>query len=179
MALVVVQAPPLSADAKRRIGERILQALHDEKVPASQVVVLFQPERSDLYLEGGLLVEASPGAPAPDPAPPPPARPPAPAAAMLAPSLDHPRERLVALLQEVGAVTSFQAQEHLGLKDDEQGAAILRRLFKGLEAQGRIVKQGQKRGMRYVWVEGQRPGDPEAPPAALLVKRPLEDERED
>ena len=56
MALVTLQTPPLTSEQKQRIGERILQALHAEGVPASQTVVLFQPESSDLYLEGGLLV---------------------------------------------------------------------------------------------------------------------------
>ena len=59
MAMVVFQTPPLSADQKKRIGDRVLSALHHEGVPAASAVILFQAEQSDLYLDGGLFYEAS------------------------------------------------------------------------------------------------------------------------
>jgi len=60
MAVVVIHAPSLSAAAKKRIGDQIITALHNEDVPASSVVVLFKVEKADLYLDGGVLIEAQP-----------------------------------------------------------------------------------------------------------------------
>ena len=57
MSLVIIQAPPLTAEQKKRIGDRLIESLHREGVPAASVVVLFQPDRSDIYLDGGLVYE--------------------------------------------------------------------------------------------------------------------------
>ena len=62
MALVIIQAPALSAAAKKRVGDQVITALHNEDVHASSVVVLFRAEDSDVYLDGGLLFESSPKA---------------------------------------------------------------------------------------------------------------------
>lgn len=176
MALVILQTPPLTAEQKRRIGERILQGLHSEGLPASQTVVLFQPERSDVYLEGGLLVEAAPCAQVP---PPPAADPEAfrvpelePAAPARRRSRSEQQEylqRLVGVLQRERSVTSFQAQAALGLKDDPAAASLLRSLFKSLEDEGLIRKEGQRRGTRYLWA-GEEGPDPVLP-SPRLVKR--------
>ena len=185
MALVTLQTPPLTPEQKQRIGERILQALHAEGVPASQTVVLFQPESSDLYLEGGLLVEAvRPAAetvvqevreafrmPALEPA--------APARRRSRGEQQDYLQRLAEVLRRERSLTSFQAQAALGLKDDPSAASLLRNLFKSLEEDGLIRKEGQRRGTRYLW-NGSESEEPVLP-APRLVKRedadeePLED----
>jgi len=164
MPLVIIQASQLSAEQKKRIGDRVVESLHSEGVPASSVVVLFQPDKSDVYLDGGLVHElrvaeaAPPSLPASFEA--------APRALPAAPvtgsdfrakvrrnrqELGDLRKQLVAALEDQGGLSSFQAQEALGLKDCDWAPATLRRLFGELEEEGLIIKQGQKRGTRYVW----------------------------
>jgi hypothetical protein len=162
MPLVIIQASSLSAEQKKRIGDRVVDSLHSEGVPASSVVVLFQPDKSDVYLDGGLVhelrVAAPPSLSAPFEA--------APRALPAAPvtgsdfrakarrnrqELGDLRKQLVAALEGQGGLSSFQAQEALGLKDCDWAPATLRRLFAELEEEGLIQKQGQKRGTRYVW----------------------------
>ncbi|HNX94888.1 MAG TPA: hypothetical protein PKL14_06970 [Holophaga sp.] len=170
MPLAIIQASSLSSAQKQRIGEQILNAFHREGVPASSVVVLFKRDEADILLEGGVLIEA--------PTPALPVAPsviapsiPQPASASISqsiapasPSSDfktRPRRTkselhdlkagLIKLLQLQGAVSSFTAQEELGLKDCDWAPATLRRMFSELEDEGSIVKQGQKRGTRYVW----------------------------
>ena len=58
MPLVMVQASNLNTQQKRTLGDRIMEAFHAEGIPAASVVVLFQPDQSDIYLDGGLLHEA-------------------------------------------------------------------------------------------------------------------------
>ena len=77
------------------------------------------------------------------------------------------KAQLVKTLQLQGALSSFQAQEELGLKTCEWAPATLRRFFSELEDEGVILKQGQKRGTRYVWrgitnqpATGRPPGPP-------------------
>ncbi len=185
MSLVIIQAPVLSAGQKKRIGDRIIESLHSEGVPASSVVILFQPDRSEIYLDGGMVHELD-AAPAPS----------FEAAPREAPlsvpvgeayknkarrnrqELVELRSQLVAALQEQGGLSSFQAQEELGLKDCDWAPATLRRLFGELEQEGLISKQGQKRGTRYVWTASAP--TPSAVPLPKLVKRipeePLEAE---
>ena len=162
----------MSAAAKKRVGDQVITALHNEDVHASSVVVLFRAEDSDVYLDGGLLFESSPKAsaavsapvtaPAPRPAPP---SPEPPAAAVKGSTRDFRtkarrnktelaelKSHLVKTLQLDGALSSFQAQEALGLKDCDWAPATLRRFFSELEEEGVVNKQGQKRGTRYVWV---------------------------
>jgi hypothetical protein len=180
MPLVIIKANRLSADQKKRIGERVIDSFHREGVPASSVIVLYQQEDTDIFLEGGLLIES-----AADPAPPPPPRsepPPLPALTGAEVSnefktrsrrtkseLSELKSQLIRKLQLQGALSSFQAQEELGLKDCDWAPATLRRFFSELEEDGVIVKQGQKRGTRYVWkgITSQAP----ASAAPLLVKK--------
>lgn len=190
MAIIVVQAPPLSAEQKRRIGDRILGALHAEGVPAAASIVLFRPEDADLYLDGGLLHEIQaparpaeapraaerPAEPAPEPARATldflPAETARPRTRRSKGDLDDLRERLVQSLQAEGALSSFEAQARLGLREDDGAPATLRRLFGALEAEGLIVKQGQKRGTRYVWKGAVQNASPAGLPPVRLVKSP-------
>ncbi len=179
MPLVIIQANRLSADQKKRIGDRIIDSFHREGIPASSVVVLYKREDADILLEGGLLIEAA-GDPAEasfdlDPA----------TAAAGEPELGEElktrarrtkaelgdlKAMLVKKLQLQGALSSFQAQDELGLKDCDWAPATLRRFFAELEEEGVIVKQGQKRGTRYVW-KGIT-SHPQGTSVPLLVKRP-------
>jgi hypothetical protein len=160
MPLVTIQATRLSADQKKRIGDRVIEAFHREGISASSVVVLFGREDLDILLDGGYLIESTQS---PQP-PPPPARglPAEPEEAEVADEfktrsrrtraeLTELKAQLVSKLQLQGALSSFQAQDELGLKDCEWAPATLRRFFSELEDEGVITKQGQKRGTRYVW----------------------------
>lgn len=185
MPLVIIQSSPLSTDQKKRIGERIIESLHSEGVRSTSVVVLFQPDQSDVYLDGGLVHELAA-------APPAPGLPQAPAVPRELPAaqpasgdfrnkvrrsrqeLGDLRQQLVSTLEDQGGLSSFQAQEALGLRDCDWAPATLRRLFGDLEEEGLIVKQGQKRGTRYVW-KG-RAANPPAAPMPRLVKRDSEDD---
>lgn len=160
MPLVTIQATRLSADQKKRIGDRVIEAFHREGIPASSIVVLYSREEVDILLDGGYLIE---GTPEPQPQ--------VWAAPEVSVSADEEetvpefktRSRrtkaelsdlkalLVTRLQLQGALSSFQAQTELGLKDCEWAPATLRRFFSELEEEGVITKQGQKRGTRYVW----------------------------
>jgi hypothetical protein len=160
MPLVTIQATRLSADQKKRIGDRVIEAFHREGIPASSVVVLYSREDLDILLDGGYLIESTL-----DPQP-----------QILIPkqtssapvAVDVPDEfktrsrrtkaelaelkaLLISKLQIQGALSSFQAQDELGLKDCEWAPATLRRFFSELDEEGVITKQGQKRGTRYVW----------------------------
>jgi len=185
MAIIVIQAPALSAEQKRRIGDKVLGALHQEGVPAASSIVLFRPEDTDLYMDGGLLHEASartlatiapvlkreePAEPAPAPLQflPPAAA--SPKGRRSKSELTGMKEKLVEALQSEGALSSFEAQARLGLKDDSGAPATLRRFFSELEEAGLIFKQGQKRGTRYVWKGLVQANSPALPPVKLVKK---------
>jgi hypothetical protein len=185
MPLVTIQATRLSADQKKRIGDRIIEAFHREGISASSVVVIYSREDLDILLDGGYLIESTA-----DPQPPVLAqKPPAPIE-VDAPDEFKSRSRrtkteltelkalLISKLQIQGALSSFQAQDELGLKDCEWAPATLRRFFSELEEEGVITKQGQKRGTRYVWkgITSQ----PQGGAVAKLVKKPetMEDPEE-
>lgn len=184
MAIVVVQASPLSAEQKRRIGDKILGALHQEGVPAASSVVLFRAEDTDVYMDGGLLHEAASPEPrveairtpaeAPEPQSAPlqflPPATPRPKGRRSKPELAELKEKLVTALQSEGALSSFEAQARLGLKDDDGAPATLRRFFSELEEAGLIGKQGQKRGTRYVWKGLVQAVSPALPPVRLVKK---------
>jgi hypothetical protein len=190
MAIVTIQASALNNIQKKRIGERVIGCLHNEGVAASSVVVFFRPEDSDIFLDGGLLVEAKPQhagpvspntittvvkpaaisfaretAPAPAPAPAPP--PPPPKRAM--PEYAEVKEKVRKMLIDSGAISSFQAQSGLALKGFDGASALLRRVFAELEAEGMVEKQGQKRGTRYV-LKGITSSPAQQTPAVILVK---------
>ncbi|HEX4846008.1 MAG TPA: hypothetical protein VFV26_07275 [Geothrix sp.] len=160
MAIVIIQSPSLSPDQKSRIGERVITALQQEGMNPGSVVVLFRPERGDIYMDG-LLVQAQAPAAAPVPVPA------TPKAATVAPApeppafktkarrskpeLDDMKQNLMGILQDRGSLSSFEAQVALDLKDCDWAPATLRRLFTELEEEKLISKNGQKRGTRYVW----------------------------
>lgn len=169
MAMVVIHSPSLSAAAKKRIGDQVITALHNEDVPASSVVVLFKVEKADLYLDGGVLVEAEATAnPGPAPAPVRPQTIAEPSQHVflttLAPvkddfktrarrtkqELSELKAKLINLLHEKGGLSSFDAQKEMELQDCDWAPATLRRFFAELEEEGLIKKEGQKRGTRYV-----------------------------
>ncbi|WP_243316929.1 hypothetical protein [Geothrix paludis] len=177
MAIVIIQSPNLSSDQKSRIGERVITALQQEGLPPGSVVVLFRPERGDIYLDG-LLVQAQVSAPvqaavppAPKPAAPAPvATPPAfkTKARRSKPELEDLKGDLMRALQDKGSLSSFEAQVALDLKDCDWAPATLRRLFTELEEAKLITKSGQKRGTRYVW-KG-IVNTPQSTPIVKLVK---------
>ena len=193
MPLVHIKCAPLTTEQKKRIGDRIIDAFHGEGLPPSSVVVLFGREEADILLDGGLLFEVdAPKAEAPGPKPPPPAAAPEPVPPP-APVLDQEpladfksklrrskielvalKAQLVKTLQAQGALSSFQAQEELGLKTCDWAPATLRRFFSELEDEGVIIKQGQKRGTRYVW-KGMSSLPVIAAPLTKLVKRAEEE----
>ncbi len=160
MAMVVIHTSALSRVQKQRIGDRVIEALHNEGLPASTVVVLFKAEDTDIYLDGGLLHEHGAPLSTTQPTEVAPGFTPGPPAARQdfktkvrrsRHELEGLRSKLVALLQDRGALSSFEAQDGLELADCDWAPATLRRFFAELEAEGVIVKQGQKRGTRYVW----------------------------
>lgn len=182
MAVVVIESPNLSADQKARIGERVITALQHEGMAPGSIVVLFRPERGDMYLDG-LLVQiqtpapastpvALPKVPAPSPAPTP-----APAfktkARRSKPELEDMKKQLMSALQDKGSLSSFEAQVALDLKECDWAPATLRRLFTELEEAKLISKNGQKRGTRYVW-KG-IVNTPQSTPIVKLVKAESEE----
>ncbi len=180
MAIVTIESPRLNSDQKVRIGDKILQALNQEGVLASSVVVLFHPERGDMYLDQHLFqTQAEAAAPAPAKSAPAAAAAPAPAEAEASPSykikarrtqaeLEGIKQDLMGALRQRGSLNSFEAQESLGLKDCDWAPATLRRMFTELEEASLVGKIGQKRGTRYLWTG---PADDGASlPPAILVK---------
>jgi len=176
MAMVIIESPSLTSEQKNRIGERVITALQQEGLAPGSVVVIFRPERGDIYLDG-LLVQVQDAAPAPVPAPPAakaPAASPEPVPAFRTkarrskPELEDLKEQLMKALQDKGSLSSFEAQVALDLKECDWAPATLRRLFTDLEETRLIVKNGQKRGTRYIW-KGIA-NSPATPPAVKLVK---------
>jgi len=192
MAIVTIQTPALNNIQKKRIGEKLLDSLHSEGVPASSVVILFRAEDSDIYLDGGLLIEAKPQAaavslntvttvskpPSQPLQPQPPPQPhrdhahnaaPAPAAKhhKALPEYSEVKDRVRKMLIDNGAISSFQAQAWLNLKGHDGASAMLRRVFAELEIEGIIEKQGQKRGTRYV-IKGIASAPPQKAPVILV-----------
>lgn len=178
MAVVIIQSPQLSPAQESRVGERIITALQQEGLAPGSIVVMYRPERGDIYLDG-LLVQAQVAvAPVAIAAPVAPARPSAPAPApqpefktkarRSKPELEDLKQNLMKKLQGQGSLSSFEAQVALDLKDCDWAPATLRRLFTELEESQLITKSGQKRGTRYVW-KG-LVGSPQATPSVKLVK---------
>lgn len=182
MPLVIIQTPALSSDQKKRIGDRMVECLHGEGIPASSVVVLFQADRSDVYLDGGLVHEVC----VPEVSMQRIAEPNPRAIASLTPfepskgrrnkqDFNDLKNRLAATLEAQGGLSSFEAQVNLGLRDTDGAPAALRRVFAELEAEGLISKQGQKRGTRYVW-KGQTAQFATGGMPKLVKRIPSEDE---
>ncbi|BDU68762.1 hypothetical protein GETHOR_08630 [Geothrix oryzae] len=183
MAVVIIQSPNLSPEQETRIGERIITTLQQEGLAPGSVVVMFRPERGDIYLDG-LLVQAEVPARVQAPAPIA-AKPAAPVAAAeptgfktkarrSKPELEDLKQGLMQKLQDQGSLSSFEAQVALDLKDCDWAPATLRRLFTELEEAKLITKSGQKRGTRYVW-KGMV-NTPQVPPTVKLVKAESDEE---
>lgn len=181
MAVIVIESPNLSAEQKARIGERVITAMQHEGMTPGSIVVLFRPERGDIYLDG-LLIQSllpSPGtspmvSPVATPKPPIPAPAPAPTltfktkARRSKPELEDLKQQLMKALQGKGSLSSFEAQVTLELKECDWAPATLRRLFMELEEAKLVTRNGQKRGTRYVW-KGLATA-PQAAPQVKLVK---------
>jgi|GEM_PF-355071 len=185
MAIVTIQASALSNAQKKRIGERVLDSLHREGIPASSIVVLFRHEDTDIFLDGGLLFEVKPNFQAAHTAPPAanvssvPAAKPTPTfikehtATVVRkpiPEYSEVKEKVRSMLLDHGGLSSFQAQSGLDLKGYDGASAILRRVFAELEAEGIVEKQGQKRGTRYV-LKGITSSTTQQSPSVILVKQ--------
>lgn len=186
MPLVHIKSRQLSSGQKKAIGQKIISIFREEGFLLGSVVVLFGREDADILSEDGLLFEMEAD---PRPAEAPRAAPAPMAVAAVAEDpdgdfknkvrrskgeLSELKNQLTVILQAKGALSSFQAQEDLGLKTCDWAPATLRRFFSELEEEGLIVKQGQKRGTRYVW-KGISTQPSAAAPQAKLVKR-AEDE---
>jgi hypothetical protein len=185
MAIVTIQASALSNAQKKRIGERVLDSLHREGIPASSIVVLFRHEDTDIFLDGGLLFEtrqhhqAAPAAVASAHVSTAPAKPastfikePTVKATVVRkpiPEYSEVKEKVRSMLLDHGGLSSFQAQSGLDLKGYDGASAILRRVFAELEAEGIVEKQGQKRGTRYV-LKGITSAAPQQSAPVILVK---------
>jgi hypothetical protein len=160
MTIVRIESPQLSPDQEARIGDRIISALHQEGLQPASVVVLFRPERGDVYMEGHLFQSQALPQSTPATAARVPAAQPEPAA--VAPGIrakgrlsrsesEDMKRKLALALQDKGSLSSFEAQVALDLKDCDWAPGTLRRLFTELEEAKLITKSGQKRGTRYVW----------------------------
>lgn len=184
MAFITLRTPSLSAEQKKRLGDRVLYALQQEGIAPGSTVLRFEVETSDLYLDGSLVegertTKAAPAPPAPVfslTAPAAPAEAPAPRsvaqgfkgkARRTKQELQDLKEDLVKLLKAEGSLSSFDAQKRLGLDDCDWAPATLRRFFNELEEERLISRTGQKRGTRYAWV--QKRGE-EHPAQVKLVK---------
>jgi hypothetical protein len=167
MAIITLEVPTLSPEAKKRLGDRILHALQLEGVPPATTVLMFRPVADDLYIDG-LLVEAEPERPAPS-APlfsltasaMPPIQAPIVPASMSALSKGKPgrkvktsieasRDLLKSLLMERRSINSFEAQKAFEKADMECTPALLRKLFNEMEEEGIVLRTGMKRGTRYI-----------------------------
>lgn len=175
MAFVKLMTPALSAEAKKRLGDRILFALQQEGIAPGSVVLRYEAERADLYMDG-MLVEAEAAA-APAPAPKPQALVVEAGAALenadykskgrrTKQELADLKGQLVGLLQRERSLSSFEAQKLMGLEACDWAPATLRRFFGELEEEKLIGKTGQKRGTRYTWAK--KGSGEELPPAKLI-----------
>lgn len=172
MAFIVIKSTPLSAESKKRLGDRLLYALQAEGIKPGETVIRYEPEDSSVYMDG-TLVE---GVPYPkefsdamihraamdfDPR----------ASAIANEALglvgknewkSKPRRtqqelfdlkaKLIGLLRRDKSLSSFEATAKLGLKDCDWAPATLRRMFHEVEDSKQIRVEGQKRGTRYHWI---------------------------
>ncbi len=179
MSFITLKTPSLSAEQKKRLGDRILYALQQEGLAPGSVVLRYEVENGDLYMDGS-LVEA------PRPAP---VAAPAPVFSLAATRIseDAPRaeaipdyktkarrnkkeleglkEKLADLIKRDASVSSFDAQKKLNLADCDWAPNTLRRLFSELIEEGLVRKEGEKRGTRYLWANK---GKEELPPVKLV-----------
>lgn len=181
MAFITLKTPVLNGEQKKRLGDRILYALQQEGIAPGTVVLRYEAETADLYMDGS-LVEA------PRPAP---AMVQTPVFSLAASRIsDEPaareeyhqadyktkarrnkkelegiKEKLVDLLKRDGSLSSFETQKKLKLDDCDWAPNTLRRLFSELIESGDVRKEGEKRGTRYLWAAK---GKEDLPPVKLV-----------
>ena len=181
MAFITLKTPALSAEQKKRIGDRILYELQKEGIPPGTVVLRYEVENGDLYMDGTLV--ESPRAATPAPA--------APVFSLAAPrvieeapapraeaapaykdkarrskkELEDLKSKLADILRRDGSLSSFDAQKKLKLEDCDWAPNTLRRLFSELIEEGLARKEGEKRGTRYHWAVKAKE---DLPPAKLV-----------
>lgn len=162
MAFIVIKSTPLSAESKKRLGDRLLYALQAEGIKPGETVIRYEPEDSSVYMDGTLVEggfsklggnaaiaairEALPAA----------------EAEFGAAWKSKPRRtqqelfdlkaKLIGLLRRDKSLSSFEAMAKLDLKDCDWAPATLRRMFHELEESKQIRVEGQKRGTRYHWI---------------------------
>lgn len=172
MAFIVIKSTPLSAESKKRLGDRLLYALQAEGIKPGETVIRYEPEDSSVYMDGTLVD----GTPYPKGYPE--------ALTLHAASTFDPRvsaitnealglmgrsewkskprrtqqelfdlkAKLIGLLRRDKSLSSFEATAKLDLKDCDWAPATLRRMFHELEESNQIRVEGQKRGTRYHWI---------------------------
>lgn len=162
MAFITIKSTPLSAESKKRLGDRLLYALQAEGIKPGETVIRYEPEDSSIYLDGTLVESGF--------------RQPGGNAAMATirealptheaefgaawkakkrrsgPELAELKTNLVKLLRSDKSLSSFEATAKLGLKDCDWAPATLRRMFHELTESKEIRVEGQKRGTRYHWI---------------------------
>lgn len=156
MAFVVIKSTPLSAESKKRLGDRLLYALQAEGIKPGETVIRYEPEDSSVYLDGTLVDEAV-------------ARRETIAAIQKSlpvheaefeatkprrkrEDLAYLKDKLISLLRRDRSLSSFEAQSRLNLTACDWAPATLRRMFHELEESKQIRVEGQKRGTRYHWI---------------------------
>ncbi|HEU4950888.1 MAG TPA: hypothetical protein VFT46_03005 [Holophagaceae bacterium] len=177
MAFITLKTPALSGEQKKRLGDRILYALQQEGIAPGSVVLRYELEQGDLYMDGTLVEVPRAAAAAPafslaavraeEPAP---ARRAEPTpdfkskARRNKKELESLKDQLIDLLKRDGSLSSFDAQDKLHLKECDWAPNTLRRLFSELIEAGLVRKEGEKRGTRYHWAAK---GKEELPPPIL------------
>lgn len=187
MSFVTLKTPSLSAEQKKRLGDRILYALQQEGILPGTVVLRYEVENGDLYMDGS-LVEAPRPVPVAAPAPvfslaatrisDDPSAPRADRADRVEAQpayktkarrnkqeLEGLKDRLADLIKRDTSVSSFDAQKKLDLEDCDWAPNTLRRLFSELIQEGLVRKEGEKRGTRYLWAAK---GKEDLPPVKLV-----------
>ena len=182
MAFITLKTPALSAEQKKRIGDRILYELQKEGIAPGTVVLRYEVENGDLYMDGTLVEAPRPAAMAPqapvfslaaarvaeEPAPAPRAEA-APAykdkARRSKKELEDLKAKLTDILKRDASLSSFDAQKKLKLEDCDWAPNTLRRLFSELIEEGLVRKEGEKRGTRYHWAAKAKE---DLPPAKLV-----------
>ncbi|MBS1766433.1 MAG: hypothetical protein JST05_03385 [Acidobacteria bacterium] len=180
MSFITLKTPSLSAEQKKRLGDRILYALQQEGILPGTVVLRYEIENGDLYTDGTLVEAPRPAAASVAPvfslAATRVSDEPAAPRAEAAPSykdkarrnkqeLGEIKGKLVTLLKSDGSLSSFDAQKALKLENCDWAPNTLRRLFSDLIEEGLVRKEGEKRGTRYHWAAK---GKEELPPAKLV-----------
>lgn len=159
MAFVVIKSTPLSAESKKRLGDRLLYALQAEGIKPGETVIRYEPEDSSVYMDGTLVDHAEAVKAAVRDIQ---EKLPVHEAEFGAAWKSKPRRtqqelfdlkaKLIGFLRRDKSLSSFEATAKLGLKDCDWAPATLRRMFHELEDSKQVRVEGQKRGTRYHWI---------------------------